>query len=156
MKDLLALSSAYWQPALGSLGDVVEQLEDIHQCIRTILSTPQGSDPHRPDFAVRLLDWVDRPITEVRATMVRDALRAIARWEPRATVKRVTVEVGTDGASLALTVYWVPSNIESDGTTQLVTSVTVPASATLVTSPFVAIPFASAASVITEVDGGVI
>lgn len=155
MQDLLALTSAYWQPKIGSLGDVVTELEDIHQCILTILSTPRGSDPHRPDFAVNLLDWVDRPITAVRSVMVRDVLQAIAVWEARATVKRVTVDVGTDGASLTLTVFWVPSSLENDGGQVVTSTFTVPTPVTLVTSPFISIPFTSTLTLDT-VDGGVL
>ena len=39
-----------WQPALGEIGAVVVDLEDIAQAIRIIVTTPQGSDPHRPLF----------------------------------------------------------------------------------------------------------
>lgn len=155
MQDLLALTSSYWQPKVGVLGDVVTELEDIHQCILTILSTPRGSDPHRPDFAVNLLDWVDKPINSVRAVMVQEVLRAIARWEARAVVKRVTVDIGMDGASLTMTVYWVPSSLENDGGQLLASSFTVPTPVTLVTSPFVAIPFSSTLT-LAEVDGGVL
>ena len=58
MSNLLA-SSAYratpdtphWQLALGGDG-VVQQMADVHQCIRIILTTPKGSDP--PAAGVRL------------------------------------------------------------------------------------------------------
>lgn len=155
MQDLLALTSSYWQPKIGALGDVVTALDDIHQCILTILSTPRGSDPHRPDFAVNLLDWVDRPINRVRAVMVQDVLRAIARWEARAAVKRVTVAVGTDGASLELSVWWVPTALLNDGGQLVRSSFTVPTPVALVTSPFIAIPFSSTWT-LAEVDGGVL
>lgn len=155
MQDLLALTSSFWQPKIGALGDVVVELEDIHQCILTILSTPRGSDPHRPDFAVNLLDWVDKPINAVRSVMVRDVLQAIAKWEARAAVQRVTVDVGTDGASLTLTVSWIPSELENDGGQLVVSTFTIPTPVTLVTSPFISIPFSSTLTLST-VDGGVL
>ena len=34
-----------WQPALGEIGAVVVDLEDIAQAIRIIVTTPLGSDP---------------------------------------------------------------------------------------------------------------
>ena len=45
-----SITSAHWQPALDTPGGVVEGLRDIDQAIRIILTTPRGSDPHRPEF----------------------------------------------------------------------------------------------------------
>jgi hypothetical protein len=93
-------NSAHWQPALGRNG-FVEDIEDIRQSIRIILETPQGSDPLRPEFGSNIYQYIDRPIDRARPHLVREAVRAIRRWEPRVTVVRVQVEQG-DGPAHVL------------------------------------------------------
>lgn len=155
MTDLRTLDATYWQPQVGVLGGILTDLDDIHQCILTILSTPRGSDPHRPDFAVNLLDWVDKPINAVRPQLVQAVVEAISKWERRASIQRVTVE-STEGADLAINVFWIPSGlVNAEAPLLRTTFVTATAvSPTLVTSPFTAIPFSSALATYTGVDGG--
>ena len=66
MTPLSAIGARDWQPALGSLGEVVTDLADIAQAIDIILTTPRGSDPHRPTFGADLLQFIDQP--EIAAT----------------------------------------------------------------------------------------
>ena len=44
------ITSIDWSSKLGSLGDIVEGLDDIRQCISIILGTQKGSLPHRLEF----------------------------------------------------------------------------------------------------------
>lgn len=100
----------YWQPRLGSLGDVVTALEDIAQCIATILGTVKGQVPHRPDFGLDPMAYVDMPFNRVKPRIVRDILQAIARDEPRATVVKVTVSPDTTGAGwVQVLLVWRPT-----------------------------------------------
>lgn len=90
MAPMSLIQSAHWQPALGGDG-IVEQLADIHQSIRIILTTPQGADPLRPDFACNLQRYLDWPLERARPHLVREAFAALRRWEPRITLERVWV-----------------------------------------------------------------
>ena len=47
-----------WQFKLNGIGDVAEGVEDINQCIATIINTPKGSDPHRPTFGSNIYKYV--------------------------------------------------------------------------------------------------
>ncbi|MDF0764122.1 baseplate protein, partial [Escherichia coli] len=47
-------TSVFWQPALQAPGEIVRGLDDIRQAIQSILRTPRGSDPHRPEFGSNL------------------------------------------------------------------------------------------------------
>lgn len=103
MSNLLASSpysatpdTPHWQLALGSDG-VAQQIADIHQCIRIILTTPKGSDPLRPEFGCDAGNFLDYPLDEARPHIVREVREALA-WEPRVTVESVTVSQG-DGQS---------------------------------------------------------
>lgn len=98
------ITSAHWQPALGTPGDVVTGLRDIDQAIRIILTTPLGSDPHRPEFGSRLFDYLDWPVNRVTPHLVRESVEAIRRWETRVTAEQVLV--GIEAEHITVRVRW--------------------------------------------------
>ena len=99
-----SLTSAHWQPALGTPGEVVEGLRDIDQAIRIILTTPRGSDPHRPEFGSDINLYIDWPTNRVVPHLVREAVDAIRRWETRVTVVQVLAEI--EEHHIMLRVQW--------------------------------------------------
>src|SRR6202521_3686111 len=90
---LVDISSADWsleldatgEPGSG-IGNVVEGLSDVNQCIQIILTTPKGSDPLRPTFGADVFRYIDAPISAAIPAIVREVTEAITRWEPRVTV----------------------------------------------------------------------
>lgn len=96
-----------WQPELGTDG-IVDGMDDIDQCIRTILQTPKGSDPHRPEFGSKIHLYIDWPQTRVTPYLVRETVAAIRRWEPRvgATIVRLNHTI----AWVELIVEWLPAS----------------------------------------------
>lgn len=98
------IRAVHWQPKLSAFGEVVEGLEDIGQCIGTILTTRKGSDPHRPEFGANVWKYIDWPIGEAIPHVIREAMDAVARWETRAEVVRVEPEIGN--AHLTMRVVW--------------------------------------------------
>ncbi|HDT5887814.1 MULTISPECIES: GPW/gp25 family protein [Gammaproteobacteria] len=107
------ITAAHWQPALKRDGEIVSGIGDIDQAIRIILSTPKGSDPHRPDFGSRIPDWLDRPVDRVRPHLVREAVDALRVWEPRIVVESVRIDV--DAECIKTRVLWRAA----DGVTRL-------------------------------------
>lgn len=103
-EDVRDIRSLHWQPRLGAEGEVVTDLADVAQAIRVILATPKGSDPHRPEFGSDIWRYIDRPVTEARAPVIRESVRAIERWETRAVVQQVEVRPGN--ARLTVRVHW--------------------------------------------------
>ncbi|KAA0972787.1 GPW/gp25 family protein [Pseudomonas sp. ANT_H12B] len=99
-----SITAAHWQPALGTSGEVVEGLRDIDQSIRIILSTPKGSDPHRPEFGSDLHLYLDWPTNRVTPHLVREAVDAIRHWEPRVSVAQVKVQI--NAAQIIVQVHW--------------------------------------------------
>lgn len=99
-----SITAAHWQPALGISGEVVEGLRDIDQAIRIILTTPKGSDAHRPDFGSDLHLYIDWPVNRVTPHLVREAVDAIRRWETRVSVVQVLVLI--EDSRVILRVQW--------------------------------------------------
>lgn len=95
----------------SGLGNVVQGLQDVDQCIRIILTTPKGSDPLRPTFGVDVWQYLDFPIAAARPAMVREVTDAILQWEPRVKLLKVAVTPVVDGstqsgAHLSVTATW--------------------------------------------------
>ncbi len=99
-----SITAAHWQPALGTSGEVVEGLRDVDQAIRIILTTPKGSDAHRPEFGSDLHLYIDWPTNRVTPHLVREAVDAIRRWETRVSV--VQVQVSIDVEHITVRVQW--------------------------------------------------
>jgi phage baseplate assembly protein W len=115
---LADIISVDWSLALDTpgvpgsgLGNVVQGLADVNQCITIILTTPKGSDPLRPTFGADIWRYIDAPIDTAIPAIVREVTEAILRWEPRVTVVSVSAApvLGVDtqaGAHLAISVTW--------------------------------------------------
>lgn len=104
IRTLSDIRTLHWQPRLGAAGDVVEDLQDIDQAIRIILSTPKGTDRHRPEFGWNGYQYLDWPVNRVTPYLVREAMHAIRQWEIRAYV--VSVEIRIDMEHITLRVVW--------------------------------------------------
>lgn len=101
---IIDISANDWSPKLGAIGEIVEELDDIGQCIGIILNTPKGSDPHRPLFGSDLYKYIDYPVNEAIPHIVREAIDAINLWETR--IKIVKVAPVVDGANVRLQIEW--------------------------------------------------
>ncbi len=99
------IKSLWWQPKRGEIGSIVEDIEDINQCIRIILATPKRSDPHRPELGSEIWKYVDFPVNEAIPHIIREAMEAIEKWEPRIEIKRITAM--PEGSQIFLKIEWV-------------------------------------------------
>jgi hypothetical protein len=146
------IRAAYWQPRLSHLGEIVEDVEDIHQCLTVILTTQQGSDALRPDFALNLMDYVDRPIGDVSAGLITDIIDAVTRWEQRCQILKAEVTAEAP-ATLILSLTWRPVNAANSGTRAYLTTVEIAPVTGTAPDEFVTIPFLASLTV-AAVDGG--
>lgn len=115
---LADINSADWslkldtpgEPGSG-LGNVVQGVGDVDQCIAIILTTPKGTDALRPTFGTDIWSYIDAPISEAGPAIVRETTQSIMQWEPR--VKILSVQstpvlqaAGQPGAQVEITVSW--------------------------------------------------
>ena len=101
------ITAASWQMKHGAIGEVVTDLEDIDQCIGTIVSTERGEVPGRPDFGVRIHEWIDTPLHIAAPNIVREVFEAVAIWEPRAVVEEVNPTPTANG--FEIDIVWRPA-----------------------------------------------
>jgi hypothetical protein len=98
------ITAVDWSPKVGAIGEVVEDWDDIAQCLGIILKTPKGSDPHRPEFGSDCYDYIDWPVTESIPNIIRAAIDAINIWEPRIKISGITAT--TEESQISLTIQW--------------------------------------------------
>ncbi len=104
------ITSADWSPKVGSPGEVVVDQADIEQCIDIILSTPKGSDPHRPLFGCDAWLWLDTPPAAAVPNIITQAIDSLELWEPR--IKLLNVTTTLDLANLIIAVEWQPTGTD--------------------------------------------
>ncbi len=108
---LADITSADWSLALGAIGEVVQGIADVEQCLGIIVTTPQGSDPLRPTFGADIWRYIDFPISLALPAIVSELTSAITTWEPRVNLVSVTAQPvldgsGQSGAHLDVTLNW--------------------------------------------------
>ena len=94
--DIRTITATDWQPRLDAFGEIVTGADDVAQCLRTIFATQKRSDPHRPDFGCDLLKWIDKPANRAVPGLIREALEAAERWEPRAEILSMDADIDAD------------------------------------------------------------
>ncbi|HIB1401449.1 TPA: GPW/gp25 family protein [Salmonella enterica subsp. enterica serovar Muenchen] len=97
----------WWQFALYRDGRVTGA-DSVGQCIRTILSTPKGSDPLRPEFGSDAWKYIDRPVAQAIPHVIRESVEAVRRFEPRCHNLRVKPQV--KGEHVTLHITWTLQN----------------------------------------------
>ena len=79
--------------------------DDAHlaQSITDILTTPIGSRLARRDYGSLLPDLIDQPLTPALPLRIYGATAvAVARWEPRLRLRRVSLEAGDQHSARVL------------------------------------------------------
>lgn len=126
---LADIRSVDWSLKLGVIGQVVQGVADVDQCIAIILTTPFGSDPLRPAFGADIWRYIDFPLNVALPAIVREVTSGLSTWEPRIQVLNVNaVPVFDDSQSAAhlnVTVTWqlkLPGTPSSTRTTVVTVS----------------------------------
>jgi hypothetical protein len=99
------ITSRNWQLDASRIGEVVQGLDDVAQCIQIILETRKGTDPLRPDFGCGIYEYVDKPVNLALPDMLREITNAIATYEQRVNIIRILHAVEANG-TLKFTIEW--------------------------------------------------
>jgi len=87
------IKATNWQLSTQMIGQVVEGINDIRQCMGIILTTTKGSDPMRPLFGSDIWQFIDSPINTAVANISAEILDAIGKWEQRIIIKELTYNI---------------------------------------------------------------
>lgn len=99
MATLADIHSQDWSFSVAGLGQVVEGIDDIAQCINIILATQKGTDPFRPNFGADILRFVDKPVNASIPGIIREMTEQIKLWEPRAKLTKITPTIDVSSIS---------------------------------------------------------
>lgn len=89
--DLSNIYTKHWQIGLGTVSPVLD-IEDIKQCIHTILMTRPGSDPLRPHFGCGIFDDIDKPVNSIVPSIKKKIVDALSKYEPRIEIIKIIVD----------------------------------------------------------------
>lgn len=82
------------------VGDITmapaNEIEEVLQNVRTILSTVKGSVPLDRDFGIDS-SYVDLPMPAAKAKLASEIMEAVKKYEPRATITSVEFEGDENG-----------------------------------------------------------
>ncbi|GAB6178062.1 GPW/gp25 family protein [Desulfobaculum senezii] len=94
----------------ATTGRDLSGLDHLRQSVRDILTTPIGSRVMRREYGSRLFELVDAPLNgETLVELYAATAEAIAMWEPRFRVERVTArEAGPGHVELDLVGIYLP------------------------------------------------
>ncbi len=98
----------------ATTGRTLRGYDHLRQSVRDILTTRIGTRVMRRDYGSRLPDLVDAPLNaEGRLDLYVATAEALARWEPRLDLDRVTSSADVDGrVELTIVARYLPEGRE--------------------------------------------
>ena len=67
-----------------------DPVKSVLQNIQVILTTPKGSDVHRPKFGSEIFNFIDQPLTTLTIGKIKAMIvEEIEEWEPRVKVREI-------------------------------------------------------------------
>jgi len=95
-------------------GATIDGIEHIQQSVADILGTPIGSRVGRRDYGSHNADLIDQPLTPANILrLFASTALALARWEDRIRLRRVTLEAGSQPGAAVLTIEAERTDIPS-------------------------------------------
>jgi len=113
------IKSVDWSMKIGFYGQVTEALDDIEQCILTIMKTRKGSVPLDPEFGCDVWRYIDQPINMVIPDIVRETYSSLTLYEPRIDVVSVKTEVLSE-SSIKVLIEWKLKDSEITKITEVI------------------------------------
>jgi len=97
------IKATNWQLSNVTIGQVVEGIDDIRQCIGIILTNTKGSDPLRPLFGSDIWRFIDNPVNTAVANISAEIIDCIGKWEQRIIIKELTYNIAGSKIDFELT-----------------------------------------------------
>lgn len=88
--------------SLSPTGGIVIGIDDVKQCISTILNTQKGSLPLQPNYGCGIYNFIDGPVNVIRPKITYEIIQALRLYEPRVTVTKILSQIVYDGGQSGL------------------------------------------------------
>jgi phage baseplate assembly protein W len=86
-------------------GEELAGLAHLKQSIVDILTTPIGTRVMRREYGSKIFELIDAPINgSTIIDIVAASAEALAKWEPRIKVERITTDSADEAGHIALTI----------------------------------------------------
>lgn len=112
------INSKNWQQKLGNASQIVEDLDDIEQCVTIATSTRKGSIPHDPFWGNGAFDYIDQPENIAVPGIVKETIDCINYCVKR--VKIASCKVVASGGSCSILLSWTLKNSDEGRTTEVI------------------------------------
>ncbi len=88
--DITKITTNNWQHKRGSIGEIVTGIEDIKQCIDTIMSVSKGDIPLMPEFGTEIITAVGESADDAIEIITAIFSKEIPKQEPRCELVNIT------------------------------------------------------------------
>jgi phage baseplate assembly protein W len=106
--QLTDIQSTEWGLDIDNLGEVVQGLDDIKQCVFIILTTQKRTDTLREDFGCGAYDYVDMPTNVSIPNMKKSIVDCLVKYENR--IEKIKIKSEIDVANLNFTISYAIKN----------------------------------------------
>ena len=98
--DITKLENQTYQHKRNTIGDIVQGIYDIKQCIDTIISTTKGEVPFMPELGTNVIEAVGENMEMAEDIAVAIFSKEIPLQEPRAEIIDISSEKNDNGRLL--------------------------------------------------------
>ena len=111
MVNYKEIKTKNWQLKLNAFGGIVENFDDVDQCISIILKTPKGSIPHKPNFGCGVFNYLDSPANTGIPGMIMECYEALRMYESRINILKIVPNMlDASGSQWRIDIEWTPKN----------------------------------------------
>lgn len=89
IENIYKLNTTHWSHKLGTIGEIVKDIDDIKQCYSVIFATQKGSVLLNPNLGWNIRKYFGQPLNIVGKEMRTELLKELNYQEQRAKVQDV-------------------------------------------------------------------
>lgn len=100
IQDITKLKTKNWQHKRGTIGDVATEIDDIAQCVTSIMELTKGSVPFCPELGTNVIEAIGENTEDAIEIATAIFAKEIPIQEPRCEILDITCEKDDNGKIL--------------------------------------------------------
>lgn len=97
IQDITKIKTKNWQHKRNSIGEVVTEIDDIAQCVTSIIETSKGSVPLCPELGTNIIEAIGENTEDAIEIAKAIYAKEIPIQEPRCELLDITAEKDDNG-----------------------------------------------------------